>query len=38
MLVGSDYTLGVENVGLVRAVEIMQEFEGKGLEKLKNFK
>jgi hypothetical protein len=36
--VGSDYTLGVENVGVVKAVEILQEFEGNGIEKLKNFK
>jgi 5'-3' exonuclease len=37
-LVGSDYTEGVENVGIVKAVEILQEFEGQGFEKLKNFK
>jgi 5'-3' exonuclease len=38
LLVGSDYTEGVENVGIVKAVEILQEFEGTGLEKLQNFK
>ena len=37
-LVGSDYSEGVETVGIVRAVEILQEFEGSGFEKLKNFK
>ncbi|RNA31809.1 DNA repair complementing XP-G cells [Brachionus plicatilis] len=38
LLVGSDYTEGVENVGIVKAVEILNEFEGNGLEKLKNLK
>lgn len=38
MLVGSDYTEGIENVGIVKAMEILKEFEGAGLEKLKNFK
>ncbi|CAF0756949.1 unnamed protein product [Brachionus calyciflorus] len=38
LLVGSDYTVGVENVGIVKAVEILNEFEGKGIDKLKNFK
>lgn len=38
LLVGSDYTEGIENVGIVKAMEILQEFEGNGLEKLKNFK
>jgi 5'-3' exonuclease len=37
-LVGSDYTTGVENVGIVKAMEILQEFEGAGFEKLVNFK
>jgi len=32
LLVGSDYTEGVENVGIVKAIEILQEFEGNGLE------
>ena len=38
LLVGSDYTEGVENVGIVKAMEILNEFEGDGLEKLFNFK
>ncbi len=38
LLVGSDYTEGIENVGIVKAIEILQEFEGTGLEVLKNFK
>jgi len=38
LLVGSDYTTGIENVGIVKAVEILNEFEGNGLEKLINFK
>jgi len=29
---------GVESVGIVKAVEILNEFEGDGFEKLKNFK
>jgi 5'-3' exonuclease len=37
-LVGSDYTLGIENVGVVKAMEILQEFEGTGIEKLKKIK
>ena len=37
-LVGSDYSEGIEGVGIVKAVEILQEFEGEHLEKLKNFK
>jgi DNA excision repair protein ERCC-5 len=38
LLVGSDYTTGIENVGIVKAMEILNEFEGNGLEKLINFK
>lgn len=38
LLVGSDYTVGVENVGVVKAIEILNEFKGSGIEKLKNFK
>ena len=37
-LVGSDYTQGIENVGIVKAVEILKEFDGDGLDKLRNFK
>jgi 5'-3' exonuclease len=38
LLVGSDYTEGIEKIGIVKAIEIFQEFDGHGLEKLKNFK
>jgi 5'-3' exonuclease len=38
LLVGSDYTEGLEGVGIVKAVEILNEFDGNGLEKLKNLK
>lgn len=38
MLVGSDYTLGIENVGIVKAMEILQEFNGENIDKLWNFK
>ncbi len=39
ILVGSDYTNGIENVGIVKAIEILQEFDGaSGLKKLQNFK
>jgi hypothetical protein len=31
-------TQGVESVGIVKAVEILNEFEGDDFEKLKNFK
>ncbi len=37
-MVGSDYTTGVENVGIVKAMEILNEFNGDGFEKLENFK
>lgn len=38
LLVGSDYTNGIDSVGTVRAMEILQEFEGTGFQKLVNFK
>jgi DNA excision repair protein ERCC-5 len=38
LLVGSDYTVGVNSVGIVKAMEILNEFTGNGIEKLKNFK
>ena len=37
MLTGSDYTLGIENVGPVTAMEVLAEFPGAGLEPLKTF-
>lgn len=38
MLVGSDYTEGVYGIGAVHAIEIISEFDGKGLEPLIKFK
>ncbi|KAI1287461.1 DNA excision repair protein ERCC-5 -like protein [Halotydeus destructor] len=38
LLTGSDYTTGIDGVGPVSAVEILSEFQGKGLEPLENFK
>ena len=38
LLVGSDYTKCVEGVGIVKAMQILNEFEGEGFEKLINFK
>lgn len=38
LLTGSDYTPGVEGVGPVKAIEILSEFPGSGLEPLKSFK
>ncbi|XP_029207712.2 DNA excision repair protein ERCC-5-like isoform X2 [Acropora millepora] len=35
---GSDYTEGIQGVGPVGAMEILQEFPGEGLEGLKKFK
>ncbi|XP_078481929.1 DNA excision repair protein ERCC-5-like isoform X2 [Ciona intestinalis] len=35
---GSDYTEGLEGVGPVRALEIMKEFPGEGMESLVQFK
>ncbi|NWX10391.1 ERCC5 protein, partial [Caloenas nicobarica] len=36
-LLGSDYTEGIPNVGFVTAMEILNEFPGRGLEPLLNF-
>ena len=38
MLTGSDYTEGIDNVGGVRALEIMAEFGGCGVESLQRFR
>lgn len=36
-LLGSDYTEGIPNVGFVTAMEILNEFPGRGLEPLIKF-
>lgn len=36
-LLGSDYTEGIPNVGFVTAMEILNEFPGRGLEPLLKF-
>ena len=38
MLTGSDYTDGVDGIGVVTAMEILRDFSGEGIELLKNFK
>ncbi|XP_074597839.1 rad2 superfamily protein mus201 [Brevipalpus obovatus] len=38
LLTGCDYTDGVEGVGCIKAVEILGEFKGEGIERLKCFK
>ena len=38
LITGSDYTQGLEGAGPVMAMEILSEFEGKGIEKLIKFK
>ena len=38
MLTGSDYTDGIESVGPVTGLEILAEFQGAGLEPLREFK
>ena len=38
LLIGSDYTDGIDGIGVVTAMEILRDFPGEGLELLKNFK
>ena len=38
LLTGSDYTEGIETVGGIRALEIMAEFGGDGVDSLESFK
>lgn len=38
LLCGSDYTEGITGVGPVRALEIMAEFPGEGLQGLHDFR
>ncbi|XP_028401708.1 DNA repair protein complementing XP-G cells homolog isoform X2 [Dendronephthya gigantea] len=38
LLTGSDYTEGVQGLGIVSAMEIINEFSGEGIEKLQNLK
>ncbi len=39
LMVGSDYSTGIESVGVVKAMEIINEFDGRsGLDKLASFK
>lgn len=37
-LLGSDYTDGLEGVGIVSAMELLRDFPGSGLEPLKKLK
>ena len=37
-LLGSDYSEGLEGVGVVSAMEILRDFPGEGIEPLKKFK
>ena len=37
-LTGSDYTNGVDGIGVVTATEILRDFPGSGLEVLEKFK
>lgn len=38
MIVGSDYTKGIPNAGLMTALEILQEFHGTCMERLEKFR
>ena len=37
-LLGSDYTDGLEGVGVVSAMEFLREFPGEGIEPLRKFR
>jgi DNA excision repair protein ERCC-5 len=38
MIVGSDYTKGIPNAGIITALQILQEFHGTCMERLKKFR
>ena len=38
MIVGSDYTKGISNAGIMTAIEILQEFHGTCMERLEKFR
>jgi DNA excision repair protein ERCC-5 len=38
MIVGSDYTKGIANAGVMTALEILQEFHGTCMERLEKFR
>ena len=38
MIVGSDYTRGIPNAGIITALEILQEFHGNCMERLNKFR
>ena len=38
MIVGSDYTKGIPNAGIMTALEILQEFHGTCMERLEKFR
>ena len=38
LLLGSDYTTGMEGVGVVNAMEVIGQFRGEGMEPLKKLK
>jgi 5'-3' exonuclease len=38
MIVGSDYTKGISNAGIMTALEILQEFHGTCMERLQKFR
>jgi 5'-3' exonuclease len=38
MIVGSDYTKGIPNAGIMTALDILQEFHGTCMERLQKFR